>query len=256
MAHVGQKALRAMERFVTLKTPHVKDNKSASKPPREWISQREWMKQGKPLYTERQLSTDPFHGFTYMYRVGQATSNQPPKFPNVLERAKWLWQHLPAEIRQHSQLLVTRENRKSAWSRSLANPTRHGWRKPHGKTSAGKPFYSNWLPKDYELEFTPILDNVIASFPEAPSPTPDSANVKASMLKKLQKARQTAGQASQTAQVPYKAHKPSPKLQKPQKAYGVGIVEEGPATSNGNAVEVGIPAPVAAKPKLRLGIWS
>ena len=194
MAHVGQKALEAMERFVAFKAALGKSNKTASKPPLEWLSQREWQLCGKPFYTERELTSNPFSGFSYRYHVPSKTTGaeRPAKFASVLERAKWLWLHLPAEIKGHSQLLVTRENRSATWNRSLANPAWHGWRKASNKTAASKPYISSWTPESFDTENF-YLDGPAMTVPDSPSsspsPQPSIPSYRAAMLGKLQKAK-------------------------------------------------------------------
>lgn len=123
-AHVGQKALAAMQAYLVRPVQRQK-----------WVTNGDWIKMGRPKFVQRQLRAESNGKATYFYMVDVLDVDMPlakiqPPPGTALERAKWLWQHLPSEIRKHSQLLVMRENRSNCWRRSPANPHRQGWSKP------------------------------------------------------------------------------------------------------------------------------
>lgn len=123
VAHVGRHALKAMESYLR------------PLPQQHWVTNGDWIKLGRPKFTERHLKADANGQARYIYLVNADALDMPkPKIQvpegTLLERAKWLWAALPPEVRKHSQLLVMRENRFNCWRRSAANPSRQGWSKP------------------------------------------------------------------------------------------------------------------------------
>lgn len=120
--HMGLKALRVLEDLVRNPPQMAADR---------WLSISEWHKMGRPKFKDRRLKFDEWSSHhDVFYLVGFPVSNKPSyiSLPSLgrIEMAKWLWAHIPPEIRIQSRLFVIRENRTNCWRHSLANPTRHG----------------------------------------------------------------------------------------------------------------------------------
>lgn len=116
-AHAGKKALRIMQSICAM-------NKGT-----KWLSETEWLQRGQPVYVESRVTftNNALNSVGRVYLVEGMAVDTAPVQGTVLERVKLLWGRLPEKIRQGSQLIVTRENRRNAWKHSLANPAKHGW---------------------------------------------------------------------------------------------------------------------------------
>jgi len=275
VAHVGHRALTVMQRLI---------KRSSSTPSKgEWIPMKEWVKRGKPFHTERlfDMGADGKVGYQYFVRTPATPQQAPvkfPEFPNLLEHVKWLWQHLPDDIRKHSQLIVTREDRRSRWARSVCNPARHGWGKPakSGKNSIPKVggnahgLSYTWGLSElkafddlvYSSVFPTPAGGITATVPQAPTngpvvtegapipaPAQTASEYAAEMAAKIKAhSKQVQASVKQVHKVPYQA---KPKLKYVPDFEDGPLSDEGPTTAGQHVAK-----PPAPKPKLRLGIWS
>jgi hypothetical protein len=138
--HVGRKALLAMWRL-------LKPGPITNLPQLEWVDHTTWLARSKPPYKERQLDFSQGSPY-YIYRVARKASGEAPAAPafkNLTEEARWLWEHLPQDIRAVSQLIVTRESRSSQWRRSRCNPSKYGWKIAGDKKKAPPKVPKGWI---------------------------------------------------------------------------------------------------------------
>jgi hypothetical protein len=233
-AHVGNRALRAMERL-------IKQHRLQHPPTQELISHKEWVRRGKPFYMERVLGFS-LQGPVYNYRVprtpGTPAQAQPepsktsPK--GLLERAKGLWNSMPTDLRRISQLTLTRESRNMRWKRSNSNPTRWSF--------LGKP--SKNAPSD-EPEYYAV--------PEESSLTWGQLKAAAAGLGGIGLTTELLQDVQKKAPAPWKVQREK------YKAQGAQGHKKNPQVPSASVIyhEPAQSAPAAVvKPKLKLGIWA
>lgn len=221
--HMGRKALSVMEGL--LKNP-------PQEPVQKWVSQQEWQKLGRPNFLERRLRFDSWTNkavYDYYIRVFGPAKTSPtskieldPKAP-VVHRAKWLWEHLPAEVRQASQLFVTRENRRNCWRKSWANP------RLHGRPKSAKAPFTTTVPSLLDSDMESMAKVVFEASGDMPWKTPQKKqppNFKASLerakAKVYSKNIKYAPDSTASIPAPIEGQSAPPIASKPKKL-GIGI---------------------------------
>jgi hypothetical protein len=124
--YIGNQALKVMETIAKTSA----QSRSAKDP--VWVSEDTWNYMGRPKYLKRVIKEGPIGSVRkFLLEINCMPSlsdvDNAPVFKDGLQKAQWLWDRLPPEVRSYSQLKVFRENRNCRWKRSLGNPAQWGW---------------------------------------------------------------------------------------------------------------------------------
>ena len=258
VAHVGKQALRAMQRLVENGAPNAHA---------EWIKHGDWVRMGRPKFLERTLGPDARTGLpVYHYFVNRpiavVAAPQIPAFKHVVEKAKWLWQHLPTDVQKHSHLVVARENRRNCWRRSATNPRKWGWqasKKPKTSKSIWTAAPSTWGLDDFgditqSTSNVPaptngqMSDLVVATMPSSPA---DVAYVPVPEHNKYD----SPPVATDSAVGHKIALEVAAKVQQAKEAHGLSY-KRAPITKNAPRKAKIALEEKPEKPRLRIGVWA